>query len=159
MDRNLKLKFSELLDNARDRIIFLKPLRLVEHVKPEILDVYEEIIRSYVFGNFRASCVLSRVIVEEMMESFIIYRGFGHLIEGKDRTAKGKSLDFIWCNVLRESLKVVKLASKIRRHADNILHTSYSDNNRLKGDLVSAEKTRAIISGLQQFIKVFPKRV
>lgn len=82
-----------------------------------------------------------------MAEKFIIGKGYGDLLAGKNREKKQMSIQEICLKILNIDKDIVALYTKIDNKASNILH---------RKEMVTEEDTLKMIRHLQEFITDFP---
>ena len=145
LDYLLELKNSDI----KRRLKNVKPLLSLVDIDSSIRVLYAEVVSTYTFGSFKASCALSRVIVESIAKRYIDYMGFKNLLTGEDKSKKCMSIPNILVNKLSLSGEIINLYSKIAGRADNILH--------IKEEKVEEEDALKSIELLQEFIEKFPK--
>lgn len=95
-------------------------------IAPRREKLYEEIKSSYIFGNFRAVCILCRAYAEDMTESIIKFADYGKYLDG----GKGKKKASL-CKLLKDheitNLAYLSTLGKIQRTADRLIHDLLKD--------------------------------
>jgi len=149
IEKCLDYQWLIMKEEVKKRYKEIRPLMLVENLTPHIKIYYQEAIACYEFGFFKASCVLCRPIIESIAERYIKNCDKGHLLAGKDKNKKKRSIPDILKNELAMPIEIIKLYSQIVSKADNILHN--------EDEKTSPEDALQTIKSLQSFIKTFPK--
>ncbi|MBL7131240.1 MAG: hypothetical protein ISS45_07565 [Candidatus Omnitrophica bacterium] len=149
VEKHLNLRLLNLKEEMKERLKQVKTFRITSHLNPHTRHIYSEIIKCYIYGAFEASCVLCRAISETMTKKFIEYKGCGHLLVGKNKKDKVRSIQDICLNVLDMDKDIVSRYTKIGNKADNILH---------KKDVATEKDAIEMIKLLQDFIEKFPEQ-
>jgi len=136
-------------DNMKRRLTQVRTLLLTVDVDSRTKDLYREVINCYVHGDFEASCVLCRAIVEAIAKKYIEYKGYGNLLIGGGKQFKKLTVPGILTEKMSIQRETIKIYSKITRKADRILHER--DEKAEEKDALEA------IQLLQSFIEKFPK--
>ena len=149
IEKHLDLRLLKLKEEMKIRLKQVKTLRLSASVHQHIYNLYNQIIRCYVYGAFEASCVLCRAIAESIAKRFIEHKGHGDLLVDKNKHLKTMSIQEILNKKLSISIELIGIYSKITNKADKILHE--------KSGKVEEKDALKAIQLLQSFIKRFPK--
>lgn len=143
LEKHLDILFVKLKDEMKERLRKVKPLRLTKHIEPRTHFFYREVITCYIYGAYEASCALCRAITQTMAERFIIGKGYGDLLAGKNRDKKQMSIQEICLKILSLDKALVALYTGIDNKASNILH---------RKEVATEEDALKMIRNLQEFI-------
>lgn len=149
IEKYLNIHLLVLREEMKERLEKVKPLHLTIRINHRICQLYNEAIRCYIYGAFKASCVLCRAIVEDIAKKYIEYSGYGDLLIDKKLTSSKQSIYKILDDILSVGKETLDPYSKITNRANNILHGK-KENPQEK----DAYRT---IELLQFFIEKFPK--
>jgi len=147
LEKYLDTLFVKLKDEMKERLRKVKSLYLKKHIEPSTYFFYREVITCYIYGAYEASCTLCRAITQTMAERFIIGKGYGNLLAGKNKDKKQMSIQEICLKILNLDKALVALYTGIDNKASNILH---------RKQVATEEDTLKMIKNLQEFIVSFP---
>lgn len=147
LEKYLDMLFMKLKDEMKERLGKVKVLYLTKHIDPTTHYFYKEVITCYIFGVYEASCALCRAITQTMTERFIIGKGYGDLLAGKNKEKKKMSIQEICLKILGLDKTLVALYVRIDNKASNILH---------RKEVATEDDTLKMIKNLQEFITAFP---
>lgn len=149
IEKHLDINLLKLKEEMKKRLKQIKTLRLSASIDQHMYNLYNQVVRCYVYGAFEASCVLCRAIAEFISKEYIILKKLGHLLPSKSRSDQETSIFQILKKKLSCSKEIPDLYYEIKAKANNILHE--------KEEVTKEQDALYMIRQLQLFIKNFPK--
>ncbi|MBL7197645.1 MAG: hypothetical protein ISS47_06065 [Candidatus Omnitrophica bacterium] len=137
IEKHLNLRLLKLKEEMKTRLKQVKTLRLNVSIDQHIYNLYNQVIRCYVYGAFEASCVLCRAIAEAIADK---YTNSGR--------KSVRTRNQIWESLQKApniNKKTLEIYSKIGSKANKILHSM--------DEKTSENDTYEAIELLQSFIK------
>ena len=151
---DIKKEIQKLLDldymqkEITERFHKIEPIYSTVTLDVRVNQLYKQMIDCYIYGFFKAGCVLCRAILEFILKEMINKEGHGQFLAGRRKSAKDPSLIKIAAEKRLIQKDVKKLCYAIQDIADNILH---------EGKEVVDEHCLESIKKLQNFIKIIYK--
>ena len=151
VDNFLNKKLQEMREDMKSRLKKIKFHTLPGAINPRVYFLYNQIVKSYVFGNFESTIVLSRAISEGIAKRYIKAKGYEKLLVGKNIGEKVMTIPGILKKELDLPNDLLRLHRLIEEKANRVLHEL---------DEVTEEKDALnSIKNLNLFLKKFPKSI